>query len=400
MSDTCFRRLAAAVTVALTTATGAFAQDRPSEFEGWTLPGWTFTPGISFSTQWDSNVALAGRSPEGRTESDTVFLWAPFAQVSMNGSRTEFSAGYRGYLRRYVEVEAFNGYDQRAYASLRHRLTPRLAIYAQNEYSSAPTTDLVELNGVPFARAGTRSNRVSASLEARLTRYTDMSVTYDNSWTAFDAVEEFLRGGTIHTGSFDLTRRLSERLAVGGEARIRRSNVTRQDPRVLWFQDFGGTVSYQLLPRTSISAAAGLSRLQDSRFDDSRQDPYFRIDLEHETERATMGVGFEKSYTPAYSFSGSNNNRELRGFVRMPFSRNRLYVQSSVTWRRGVPFFAEEIQLDTFLTDATIGYSTTRWLRIEGYYGFSLQDSIITGGEVDRHRVGAQIVISQPMRIH
>jgi hypothetical protein len=40
-----------------------------------------------------------------------------------------------------------------------------------------------------------------------------------------------------------------------------------------------------------------------------------------------------------------------------------------------------------------------RWLRIEAYHAYSRQDSIVTGGEVTRHRIGTQLVISQPMRI-
>ena len=83
----------------------------------------------------------------------------------------------------------------------------------------------------------------------------------------------------------------------------------------------------------------------------------------------------------------------------MPFSRNRFYVQSDALWRRSNPFFANEIQLDTLVTSNTIGYSAVRWLRVEAYHAYSRQDSIITGGEVDRHRIGAQLVVSQPMRI-
>ena len=40
-----------------------------------------------------------------------------------------------------------------------------------------------------------------------------------------------------------------------------------------------------------------------------------------------------------------------------------------------------------------------RWLRLEGFYAFTRQDSQVTGGEIHRHRTGVQIVISQPVRI-
>jgi hypothetical protein len=394
------RRIAATAALVLIGSSAGSAQDRPSEFDNWVLPGWSFTPGVSVSTMWDSNVALAGRAAEtGRTEGDNVFVIVPFGMLAMNSTRTQFTTGYRGYVRRYQDIDQLNGFDQRAYASLRHMVTPRVTFFASNEFSEMPTTDLTELNGVPFARIGTRSNRLGTGFEFRVSKYTDVRLEYENTWTKFDRLDNLLSGGTIHGFRGTYRRRLSERLAVGAEGRLKRSDITRIDPRVIWFQDAGGTIEYRLTEHVATFFAAGLSHLKDSRFADTRNSPYFRASLTRETPRATAGVAFEKSFTPSYAFSGSNNNRELRAFVRMPFSRNRLYVQGDGLWRRSVPFFAGELRLDTFLTNVTVGYSAVRWLRLEGYHSFSRQDSLVTGGEVDRHRVGAQIVISQPMRI-
>jgi hypothetical protein len=393
-------RFVAATALCLALAPAVSAQERPAEFDDYVLPGWTFTPGVSLSGMWDSNVALSARAAEtGRTAGDQLLVFVPFGQVSLRSARTDFSAGYRGYLRRYREVDQLNGYDQRAMLTLRHLVTPRLTWIAQNEYTEAPTTDQVELNGVPFAHIGSRSNRLGTGLEGRLTKYTSLNVRYENTWTSFDGLEGFVSGGTIHTGSAALRRRLSERIAFGVEGRIRRSDLNRLESRVKWFQDAGATFDYRITEHVTVAVAAGLSHLRDNRLDQTRNAPYYRLELNRDTERATLGIAFEQSYTPSFSFSGSNDSQELRGFVRMPFSRNRFYVQSTGLWRRSDPFFADEIRLDTFITSNTFGYSATRWLRAEMYHAYSLQDSIITGGEVDRHRVGAQIVVSQPMRI-
>ena len=48
---------------------------------------------------------------------------------------------------------------------------------------------------------------------------------------------------------------------------------------------------------------------------------------------------------------------------------------------------------------STVGYSAARWLRLEGFHAFTRQDSQVTGGEINRQRIGAQVVVSQPMRI-
>ena len=96
--------------------------------------------------------------------------------------------------------------------------------------------------------------------------------------------------------------------------------------------------------------------------------------------------------------SGSTASRELRGFVVMPL-RPGLYTQGSAAWRRMTPFETLSLQLDTVWIRSAIGYAATRWARVELLYTFTRQDSEVTGGEIGRHRVGAQLVISHPMRI-
>jgi hypothetical protein len=278
--------------------------------------------------------------------------------------------------------------------------TPRLSWFVNNEFSRLPTTDLLELYGVPFRRLGVTSNRLGVGMKARLTKLTDLNVRYDNQWSSFDRVDEFVNGGTIHGFMADVRRRLSERLTVGVEGRLHRSDVTRSEPRVKWFQDGGGILAYKLSETLTLDLAGGISHVIDSRFDETQTSPYYRLGLQHGTARATMGIALEQSYTPSFGFSGSNNNRELHGFVHMPFSRNRFYVQADGSWRRSNPFFADvEVRLDTVVTNATIGYAALRWLRTEGYYAYSRQDSIIPGDPIQRHRIGMQIVVSQPMRI-
>lgn len=396
-----YRLIGTVALAALFMSASAAAQDRPSEFDGYLVPGWSFTPGISIASVWDTNVALAGRSGEtGRTEGDNIFTIVPFGQLALESKRTHFSAGYRGYVRRHVDIETLNGFDHNAYVSFRHMLTPRVTLFASNHFSDSPTTDLIELNGVPFARIGSRSNRLNGGVEGLLSKYTTLRVNYENTWTKFDSLEGFLSDGTVHGVGVDLMRRLSERLTIGVEGRLRRSDVTRFDPRVIWFQDGRGAVEYRLTEHVAVSGAIGITHLKDSRFSETRTAPYYRLGIERRTGRGVIGLVLERSYTPTFGFSGSHDNQELRGFIYMPFSRNRFYVQSDGTWRRSNPFFAGgELQLDTYLTSATIGYSATRWLRLEGYHAYSRQDSIVTGGEVNRHRIGAQVVVSQPMRI-
>jgi hypothetical protein len=392
------RAVALASLIALAGSAHLRAQDTP-EFTSWRVPGWSFTPGVSFGGVFDSNVALAAPPADtGRTQSDRLFVFQPFGQLEYLSPRTDFAAGYRGYARRYVDVRELDGFDQQGFLSLRRLATRRLTFFLNNSYTAAPTTDEIELNGVPFTRTGTRTNTASGGFEARLTKYTDLSSRYDLTWVDFDQTGAFLTGGWVHGWRTELRQRLSERVSIGGEYAFRFADLN-EGTRELTFQDAGGTVRVQLGPHTTLSAAAGVSHLNDRLFDDTRTGPYYRTGLTHETDRAVLGLSFERMFVPSFGFGGSSDSQELRGFVRMPISKNRMYVQAAAGWRRSDPFLLDELELDTLRLHTTFGYAALRWLRLEAFHAYTRQDSRITGGEIDRQRVGAQIVISQPMRI-
>lgn len=376
----------------------ASAQETPVEFDSWVIPGWTFTPSIGIAGLWDSNVALAADQAEGRsTESDRLFLIYPQGQIEFRSPRTEFVGGYRGYLRRYATVDALNGFDQRGYLSLRHMTTRRLTVHARNDFDDVPSTDELDLNGVPYARFGAQTNRFAAGAEYRLTRRSDLAVRYENTWVDFDNEGNLYRGGTMNAVRSAYSLGLTPRTRVGAEYRVRQSNLNNS-ARVLWFHDMGGLVEHAITRHVDLSFAAGYSQVRDP-LAGNRGGLYFRSDLSRQTERAVYGVAFERSFAPSFGFGGSSSAQEVRGYVYMPFRSNRFYVNGSAMWRRTNPLQLEELALDSFDVDATAGYGLSRWLRLEAFHRFSRQDSQITGGEINRHRVGLQVVISQPMRI-
>ena len=399
--DVMFRTLSRSTVVALLLAVGPalVAQDRQREFESRALPGLTFTPSVSVGGVWDSNVAVAGNRGFGQeTARDSLFILEPQGQLEFRDNRTEFIGGYKGYVRRYFDIEQLNGFDQRFSASLQRLATKRINFLVSNDYADMPTTDEVQLNGVPYVRTGSKSNRLSGAVEMRLTKYDDLAVRYENTWVSFDAESTFLRGGIMNEGRAEYLRRLSERLKLGGEYRVRHAELN--GAAVMWFHDVGGAIEYALGPHLTVRGASGYSMLRDPRVTEEGSGPYVRGELRHGTERITSGIFFERSLAPSFGFGGASKSHEVRGYVHMPFSRNRFYLQSSGSWRRTDPLaLLAELDLDTFLVDTTVGYSTSRWLRLEGFHVYTRQDSRFTGGEINRHRIGAQLVISQPMRI-
>ena len=391
---------ACALGVLLWAAPAAAQSSGPTiEAESYELPGWSFTPSLALGASFDSNVALSSpRADLGRTEGDTLFTIVPGGQLEFNDRRTTFSAGYRGFLRRYTDVDGLDGYDQRASLNYRRAVSRRFSLFVRDSYSDSPTTDEVELNGVLFRRTGSRTNTAAAGGDYRINKFLTLNTRYDGTWVEFDRPDILLTGGWIHGIRNELAYRFSERVSVGGEYAYRYATLDK-GMREFNFQDVGGVVHFELGPTTSANAAAGFGSLTDRLLDDTRTGPYLRLGLEHTVDTATVGASFERQYLPSFGFGGASNSQELRGYVRMPLRQGRFYTQGSAAWRRSLPFELDTLELDTIWLRSTFGYAAARWMRVEANYTFARQDSIVTGGEVNRHRIGVQFVISQPMRI-
>ena len=374
-------------------------QEQTVEFQSYRVPGWSLTPSVAFGAIYDSNVALsAPRASLGDTQADAFVNIVPGGQLEFIGKRTDFSANYRGFIRRYVEVDGLDGFDQRASLHLKHALSRRLTFFARDSFSDSPTTDEVELNGVPYRRTGSRSNTFGAGTDLRITKFTTWSARYDNTWVDFERPDIVLVGGWIHALRNELSHQLSEHVAIGGEHTFRMASLD-DGRRDLTFQDAGGVLRFALGPHTTASAAGGFAMLHDRIVDTTRSGAYYRVGLTHALERATLGTSFERHYVPSFGFGGASSSQELRGFVQMPLGRTRVYTQASGTWRRTMPFEAAVLELDTVAIRSLVGYAAARWARIETLYTYTRQDSIVTGGEIDRHRAGVQFVVSQPMRM-
>lgn len=400
------RRVAAAAALGLCLAAGpaeARQDNQGAEFQSYRIPGWTFTPAVAFGVIRDSNVALvgggAGRAVD--TQGDAVFTIVPSGQLEFLGKRTEFSAGYRGFLRRYADVEGLDAFDQRATLGFRRLATRRLTLFASNNFASSPTTDEIEVNGVPFRRTGSRLNTAAAGADVRLTKFTNLSARYDVTWVDFERSEQFsdLTGGWIHALRGEVTRQITSRVAAGGEYSYRTASLDRGE-REFGFQDAGGVVRVALGPHTSGSVAGGYAALHDRVDRETRTGPYVRMSVAHTLEYARLGAGYERVFVPSFGFGGASSSQEVRAHALVPLWRRRLYLQNSVAWRRTDPFEQERaLALDTTWLRSTLGYAAARWGRVEALYTYTRQDSVVTGGEVDRHRVGVQFVVSQPVRI-
>jgi hypothetical protein len=365
------------------------------------LPGWSFTPRLTLGGVYDDNVAVVSPGVGRPTQDDYLTLVSPGLQLDRLTRRSHLSLGYQGSFRAYRELRELNSYEQHSSAGARHAVSRRLTVRAGHRFTAVPTTDAAELEGVVFRRTGMRVHDAGGGFDAALSRrtaleagYSFMRVDFDRDIEAF----ELLRGGHVHTGSASLGQRLSSRASAGGEYTIRLANLEGLG-RELRFQHAGGTFAYDISRRLTVSGAAGLSWLVDNEADDVRVGPYVRAGLSNGWRRTTLSLGYTRSYIPTFGFGGTAQSQELRAGIRTSLLRNRMYLDGALTTRETDPLVAEELTLRSTWARGAIGYALHRWLRLEGYYQYTHQDTRVAGGRVHRNRVGVQMVTSRPMRL-
>jgi hypothetical protein len=389
----------AAVALVLLAGTLPVAAQTFREADPGRTPGWVFTPTFVFSVAHDDNVTLAGH--QAPTASDTLTVLTPVTDVQYRGRHNWIGAGYDGSWSVYHTLDQLNAYDQNLRFDSRHDLNRRVALLFHEQYSLHPTTDVVELLGVPFLRTGSRLNDARGEIKVLAARHTSISASYSHELVKFEENPEFaqfLHGGHAHAISGGLDQQLSPRFTLGAHYNFRRAIVADEGGQ-FDMMDGSGTFSYEATPSTTVSGSLGIARLTDTKSLTTKTGPSWSASVEQRLARATASAAYVRSYVPSFGLGGMLQNQEFTANVRMPLSRNRLYWQGGLAWRRNEPVTTAELPLKSLWFQTWVGYAVERWLRIEGYYWRSQQDSQAPGGRVDRDRVGIQLVTARPMRI-
>jgi hypothetical protein len=401
--------VAAAMVLQQTLWLGAQAQ-APTPSQGTPPPGWVFTPAIAVAESWDNNVLLATEGSESAGDFATAV--SPRGVLGYRGRYTDFNLDYRGSYQFYQELTELNAYDQRANASFTRRLSPALNVFARNSLTKSPTTDDVDVPGVRFRRQGVLLEDFRAGLEARLDQRTAITGAYNFQYVDFDddealvTVDGLRRGGHAHGGSAQLDHRLSPRLSVGAEYDMRHGTV--DEIQTFDVMNALGTVDWQFSRRMAVSAGAGYAWLSTSQTGEGSSAPAFRVSLSRSGEQLAWIVGYRRSFLPSFGFGGTFQNQEFNAGVLALITR-RLDVSGSFSVRNNDPLNSvdgaagDPTLLDSGLRSiwarSSVSYLATRWLRVEGYYTATFQDSQRPGGEVTRARAGIQVVTSTRMRI-
>lgn len=370
-------------------------------------PGWIFTPAIGLGGSWDDNVLLV--NPGDGPPSDYASPINPSLSLDFTGKRTRFSTGYDGSIVLYQTLDELTSFEQFLRVALEHRATERLTVFLVENFTMAPTTDAIPLNGgVPFHRIGSRTNALGGGFEAALQRDTALRGTYTLRVVDFDFDEQLgreLHGGTSHEFDVILDRSLSPRLTLGAEYGL--DNVTvaagtavdaLSDDRFN-IQNAGVTAKYLLTPTVTISGAVGVAHLGAGQTHSARTAPAWRAGITHKMEHAMVSGSYSRSYVPSFGFGGSLQNEEWVGSLIVPFARNRAYAEGGISWFNNDALEPGQPSLRSVWLSSKVGYRVTRWLRVEGYYNRAHQDTRRAGGKLSRNQIGFQVVTARPFKL-
>jgi hypothetical protein len=380
------------------------AQAQPAPWQPERLtPGWVFTPTMVLGGLWDSNVTV--RNQGNPLVQEWVGIVNPRGEIDYNGRRTRFNAGYSGALEAYRDVSELNRYEQKARLYTRHQATARLHTEARLSYTVSPTTDRLELGTVPFIDIGGRSFDAVGAVTLSTSPRTQVVGEYRFQRVDFDRDENrervaILDGGYAHSPLVRVSHAATSRLSVGGEWQYRRATVA-EGARNFDVQTALGQLGYQLAPHTTVSAAAGVAHLAISGTDVSTWGPALRAALEHQVDRTTIWLHYQRAFIPSFSFGGLTGNQELAAGLTAPLTRGgRLTATGSLAYSKADPVEALGVGfgLDTLSTHGSLGYQVAPWLRTEGFLSLMHQTSSIRGN-FNRTRVGIQFVTFKPVRI-
>jgi hypothetical protein len=372
-----------------------------------TAPGWIFTPSISFGGTWDDNVLLV--NPGTNPPADYGSPITPAASLDYTGKYTRFSTGYSGSFVRYLTLDSLDSFQQSLRAMVERRASERVTFFGQETFTAAPTTDVLQLAGIPFYRIGSRTNSVGGGVQAALAKHTTLRSTYTLRTVTFD-VNAFsgsqLQGGHAHDSTTSVDYAVSRRFVVGGEYEL--SHAVFNGQRVTGLvgpedrfnmQTATATAQYQPMAGTRISGGFGVAMLGAGLTHEARTGPEWRAGISQQAGRGLVSATYRRSYIPSFGFGGTFQNEEWTANVHMPFGRSRTYVDGSVSWFNNDPLDTDQPSLRTAWVSTTVGYYLARWLSLEGFYQRTQQDTQRAGGQLNRNQVGFHVVAAKPVKL-
>jgi hypothetical protein len=395
--------LVALATITLTAVTRGQEPVASSGFQAGSPPGWTFTPSIGVAETYDDNVSLFDVHIATNENNDFLTTYSPSADLNYSGAHTQFGMGYTGSFQEYQTFSTFNRWAQRGHVELKRQESARLSWAAQANAESMPTTDSINFGGLPYRRAGVRDAYGRSSIDYRFSAR-DMMTGYGAFQVVdFDRTVEnggVLEGGHAIEGGAVYRHQIDARLGLGAEYGLRRALIAG-DTNPFFLHSVQGAIDYALSPNWSFSGLAGVVFLQPSAAAEGQAGPAVQVTFAHTRNSLALRTWYLRSYTPSFAFGGTVRTHEAGFGIRSPLFHSRnFYTEHSAVFRDDQPLTTDpdSLPLRSLRTNSIFGWSPQRWVRIEGFYSRVQQTALRPGSEVNRNRIGIQIVTSKPMR--
>ena len=367
-------------------------------------PGWTLTPTFGFAETYDDNISLFGRNTAEEQNNDYIATYFPEVDLHYAGRHTTFGTGYTGSFLDYRSHSGLNRWDQRGHLELRREENANLKWFAHGSATAVPTTDLIELGGIPFRRTGATTLDGRAGIEYVMSGTDSLTSSVNYNRVDFerpDQVSAFLRGGHIFESLTAWRHKIDPRIAVGADYSFRRAAIVG-DADTFNLHSTQAAIDYELSPLWTVSGAAGVVVMQSTPTAEGRTGPAYRISIERHRVGRTFHVGYLRSYIPSFGFGGTVQNQQVNVGYRTPlFNSRHFYLDNMAVFRDDEPLsdLAEQLPLRSLRTYSIFGWEPQPWVRIEAFYARVDQSSLRAGGRLDRNRVGFQIVTSKPVRM-
>jgi hypothetical protein len=372
--------------------------------------GWTLTPTIGVAETYDTNVSLFSQGHAGNE--DYIATVFPAADLHYTGKHSMLDMAYSGSFLDYRRFSELNRWDQRAKFEMRRQETARFAWFAHATGALLPTTDLIDLGGIPYRKTGATTADGRGGIEYALDARNSLTHSLNYQMVSFDRpadAADILRGGRIFESANAWRRKMNARLAVGADYSYRRAVVTG-DREAFNFHTTEAAMDYELSSLWSLRAGAGAVYLQQTSVTEARTGPAFRASLERHRAGTTFHVGYLRTFIPSFGFGGTVESQDVGVGFRTPlFHARHVYVDSSAVFRDNQPLtgvisdpltgVVEQLPLRSFRMHTILGWEPQPWMRLEGFYSLVQQTSLRVGGYLDRNRVGFQVVTSKPMRM-
>ena len=400
-------RSALALTLSLSAAAGLSAQERVGasnapEANG--APGWTFTPSFGYVGTYDDNISLFSERTAEEQNNDFISAYQPSLELAYAGRHSRFGAEYSGSLLNYQTFTALNRWNQRAKIDVRRQETARLKWFARASAAAMPSTDLIELGGIPYRQTGARTADGRGGVDFRISARDSLTSSITDQVVDFDRPADaraLLRGGLVIESLTAWRHRFGSRLSAGTDYSFRRAAISGDVERFS-IHAAESAIEYELSPAWSFSGGAGIVYLESTPTTAARTGPAWRASLERHVNSSAFHDGYVRSFIPSFGFGGTIQNQEAgAGYRTALFGSRRWYTDHSAVFRDDSPLTAmvEQLPLRSLRTNSVLGFAPQPWVRLEAFYSRVQQSSLRAGGLVYRNRVGFQIVTSKPVRV-